>query len=76
MFFGLISHRYGLVMISLFFGLISHGEGRAERLIERVEQSREKRWEASCKGRAEMRDEGRERTESLMGISVILILQR
>ena len=31
MFFGLISHGYGLVMISLFFGLISHGEGKAER---------------------------------------------
>ena len=54
-FFGLISHGYGLVMISLFFGLISHGEGRAERLTKRAEQSREKRWEASCKGRAEMR---------------------
>ena len=38
---------------------------RVERLMKRAEQGKEKRWRrhANCKGRAEMRDEGRERTE-------------
>uniref|UniRef100_A0A7N2QXU8 Uncharacterized protein n=1 Tax=Quercus lobata TaxID=97700 RepID=A0A7N2QXU8_QUELO len=44
---------------------------RVERLMERAEQGREKRWRrrANCKGRAEMRDEG---VRELMGISLII----